>query len=153
MPQGGFRLNSGRKRGFKFQYNLAKIEARELVRKVVTANLGPLLQAQIANATGIKYLVARDPRSGTFKRLTEAEIEALGTEGSTVPDTVEIWAKDPNVTAALGLLAYAIDKPKEQAQQIEVTGSVDVVQVLKQRSAKRLAPVTIDVKPERSEPE
>jgi hypothetical protein len=120
--------------GSRWPRTLAKEEARERVRKVLTQALGGILDAQVANACGIKYLVARDPKTGTFRRLTAGEIES----GELPPGAIEVWEKDPNVTAALGLLAYAIDKPKEQAQEVNVTGAIDVVHVLRERSQRRL---------------
>lgn len=123
----------GKPKGFKFKSTLEKIEARELVRKMVTANLGAILSSQIANAIGVKYLVARDPATGTFRR--------IGPDDLNNPGAVEVWEKDPNVTAAMGLLAYAIDRPKEQTQTVEVTGQVDIVHILRERSARRLIAV------------
>ena len=131
---GGRRDGAGRRRGFKWPRTLAKIEARERVRQFLTERLGGILEAQVANAQGIKYLVARDPKSGTFRRLTADELAG----GELPPGSIEVWEKDPNVTAALGLLAYAIDRPKEQAQDVNVSGAIDIVHVLRERSARRL---------------
>lgn len=41
-----------------------KEEARRLLREKVTAQLGPLVEAQIKNALGIKYLVVRERKGG-----------------------------------------------------------------------------------------
>jgi len=49
---------------------IAKEEAREFVRQVVTARLGSLLEAQLDNAEGIRHLMMRDPKTGKFERIT-----------------------------------------------------------------------------------
>jgi ribosomal protein S18 acetylase RimI-like enzyme len=49
-----------------------KIAARELVRQRVTAQLEPLVDAQISNALGIKYLVIREKKTRKFVRVGEA---------------------------------------------------------------------------------
>lgn len=114
---GGKRPGSGRKVGSKWPTTLAKEAARELVRKAITAHLPELIDAQVANATGLKYLVARDPESGKFER--------IGPEGVRDGVTIEVWQKDPNVQAFSDLVNRAIDKPKEQAQEIQMTMTLE----------------------------
>lgn len=116
MPRGGARPNSGPKKGSKYPRTLEKIEARELVRKLVTAQLRPLIAAQLANAQGIKYLAVRQKSTGRFLRRVGA-----GDRRTHDPDTeiIEVWEKDPSIQAAVELLNRALDKPTEQVQ---VTG-------------------------------
>ena len=47
-----------------------------------------------------------------------------------------IHTKDPSIQAFTDLLNRALDKPKEQEQDINLHGSVDVVDILKQRQAR-----------------
>ena len=68
---GGKRVGAGKPKGHQAQATLDKIAAREFVRQRVTAQLGPLVDAHLANALGIKYLVTRN-RAGKFIRVTEA---------------------------------------------------------------------------------
>lgn len=84
------------------------------MRQQVIAKLLPLLEAQFANAQGIKYLVTRDKRSGKFTRVTEAMAGSL--QGDEV---IEVWEKDPSVHAFQQLIEQALDKP---AQHVAVTG-------------------------------
>ena len=110
MPRGGKRPGAGRKRGTN---GLEKEAARAMLRQMVTANLGPMVQAQIANAQGIKYLVAREKKTGKFKKLSEAEaIIDMGQESDT--EVIEVWEERPNVQAFTDLLNRTIDKPIEQ---------------------------------------
>jgi hypothetical protein len=119
-PNGGARPNSGPKKGAKYAKTLAKEAAREAVRQMVTAALKPLVEAQIANATGLKYLVTRDAKTGKFIRVGEAMAKASSEE------TIEIWEKEPSVQAFTDLLNRALDKPKEQEQDLNIGGTLVV---------------------------
>lgn len=117
MPRGGKRPGAGKPKGYKHQSTLNKIEARELVRQAVIKELRPLLEAQIAHAIGLKYLVTRDKKSGKFIRVTETMAKArLGKD----EEIIEVWEKDPSVQAFTDLLNRALDKPKEQEQDINL---------------------------------
>jgi hypothetical protein len=65
---GGPRPNSGRKVGSKLRKTLEK----EAARIAITKHLEPLIEAQVANALGIKYLVKRDKKTGKFTRVQAA---------------------------------------------------------------------------------
>ena len=104
----------GRPKGSKGVKTLEKEAARELLRDMVKAELGPMTEAQIANAKGIKYLMARNKKGGQFKRVTEEMAKAYA-EGtlSQDDDIIEVWEKDPNVGAYTDLLNRTLDKPTE----------------------------------------
>src|SRR5215475_2683887 len=111
MPKGGTREGAGLKKGFQFASTLQKIEAREMVRRTITENLGPLLQAAMNNALGLNHLMLRDPKTGEFTRVTgdAKQIDkALKSKNA-----VWIYTKDPNMQAFTDLLNRAIDKPSE----------------------------------------
>jgi hypothetical protein len=127
MPRGGARPGSGLKKGTKLQRTLDKIEARELVRRTVTAALGPLIEAQIANAKGLKYLVTRDKHSGKFIRVTEAMARLKQGDSE---EHIEVWEKDPSVQAFTDLMNRALDRPAEQEQQIAHSGTLTIVHEL-----------------------
>lgn len=132
---GGARRGAGKPKGKKWQKTLDKEAARDLVRRRVTAAMGPMLEAQISNATGIKYLVVRQKSSGKFLRVTEAMARAR--EGAD-EEIIEVWEKDPSIQAFTDLMNRAIDKPKEQEQEIKLSGSVDLIATLnagRQRAA------------------
>lgn len=99
------------------QSTLDKLAAREFVRERVTRELGPLIDAQLAHAKGVKYLVTRDKKSGKFVRVTEAMARAkMGKD----EEEIEVWEKDPSVQAFTDLLNRAIDRPKEQEIEIAI---------------------------------
>lgn len=115
MPRGGKRPGAGRKKG---PQTLEKEAAREIVRRKVFAELGPMLASQISNAKGIHFLVVRDKKTGKFLRVGKGRAEALKPE----EEIIEIWEKDPSVQAFTDLMNRAIDKP---AEQMKVTGADD----------------------------
>ena len=104
-------------KGYKTQKTLDKEVARELVRRKITKRIDPLIDAQIANAIGIKYLVVRDKRTGKFVRVTEAMAARKLKE---TEEVIEVWEKDPCVQAFTDLMNRAIDKPKEQALDVNL---------------------------------
>jgi hypothetical protein len=126
MPKGklgGARPNSGPKKGTKYRpraSTLSKEAAREALRVIVTREMEALTAAQIANAKGIRYLMSRDKKGGRFRRL-----EKLPKPGELVggeDEIIEVWHKDPSIQAFTDLMNRALDKPKEQMQEIEVHG-------------------------------
>ena len=121
MPPGGRRPNAGRKKGFRFPSTLSKEAARLHVQQRVAAELDALLDAQLAHAKGLSYLVARDKETGKFRRLSAGGVDAL-TEG----EVIEVWEKDPNVQAFTDLLNRALDKPKEQPAELNLNVSSDL---------------------------
>jgi hypothetical protein len=84
------------------------------VRQYVTERLGPLLAAQIDNATSIRHLIMRDPKTGKFVRVT-GDVEQID-EAIKSKNACWIYTKDPNVQAFTDLLNRALDKPAEHVQ-------------------------------------
>jgi hypothetical protein len=115
--QGGARPGAGRKKGGRNQSTISKIEARELLRKHVMEAFGPLIEAQVANAKGLKYLVTRDKTTKKFIRVTEAMARVKLGENE---ETIEVWEKEPSVQAFTDLMNRTLDRPKEQEQELSV---------------------------------
>ena len=116
MPRGGKRPGAGRPKGTKNSGTFEKEAARQALRTRVSAAIIPLVEAQIANAMGIKYLVVREKKTGKFVRVAEAKAkQALG-DGEEI---MEVWEKDPSVQAFSDLINRTLDKPPEQ---VAVTG-------------------------------
>lgn len=112
---GGKRQGAGKPKGHQATATLEKIAAREFVRARVTAQLGPLVDAQLAHALGLKYLVTRDKKTGKFSRVTEAMARANKGE-----ETIEVWETNPSTPAFTYLLDRALDRPAEQEIPIKV---------------------------------
>ena len=123
---GGRRPGAGRKKGTKLPHTLEKEAAREFLRQMVKAELRPMVEAQIANAKGFKYLVVRQKHGGKFLRVTEAMARVkLGND----EEIVEVWEKDPNVHAFQDLLDRTLDKPSQHVS-MDATVTVDSVERL-----------------------
>jgi hypothetical protein len=123
MPRGGARPNSGPKKGTKYAPTLKKEEAREALRVVVMRHMDDMLRAQIAHAKGIGHLYTRD-KNGKFTKIeSQAQIDKLLLEG-TEDEDYWIFAKDPSVQAFTDLMNRALDKPKEQEQEVEHKGTL-----------------------------
>jgi hypothetical protein len=127
----------GRPKGSKSKNTLEKEALRELVRERVAKSLKPLVEAQIANALGVKYLVVRDKKSGKFIRVTQAMAKQAENKGQF--ERVEVWEKDPSVQAFTDLLNRALDKPKEQEQEIKLAGELGLIEARLIAARKRLA--------------
>ena len=125
MPSGGARPNSGPKKGTKYgpqKETLSKEAARDALRQIVLTDMRALVGAQLANAKGLAYLVVREKSSGKFLRVNEIRAKALKTN----EEIIEVWEKDPSVQAFTDLMNRALDKPKEQEQEILVSGTLNL---------------------------
>lgn len=120
MAKGGKRIG-GKPKGYKAPRTLKKEEARKLLRDRVTEKLLPMIDAQIANASGISHFMLRDPKTGKFERISNPDQiqAALNAEGAEEGSSYYIWTKDPSVQAFTDLLNRTLDKPSEH---VEVTG-------------------------------
>lgn len=125
----------GRPKGRRNTATITKEAARDVLRAIVLEDMRELLSAQLANAKGIKYLVVREKSSGKFLRVGELRAKGVNPD----EEIIEVWEKDPSVQAFTDLMNRALDKPKEQEQEIAVTGTVNVIDILRQRSARNRA--------------
>lgn len=114
MPRGGARPNTGPKLGSKHKATISKDLAREAFRVAVMKHFEELIASQVANAKGIKYLVARGP-GGKFER--------IGPEGVNQDAVIEVWEKDPSVQAFTDLMNRTLDKPVE-AMSVNHSGAI-----------------------------
>lgn len=115
---GGKRKGAGKKKGTRWPSTLDKIAAREAVRQLVTEHMREMTLAQIGQASGAKYLVTRDKASGKFIRVGPAMA------ANSQEETIEVWEKDPSTPAYTDLMNRALDKPKEQEQEVDVKAEI-----------------------------
>src|SRR5690606_22719834 len=141
MPKVGRRPGAARPKGttgIKHASTISKEQAREAVRAVVQKHMDRMLRAQIAHACGIGHLYIRD-KNGKFTRIeNEEQAHDLLTKGVEGQD-FWIFMKDPSVQAFTDLMNRALDKPKEQEQEIKVTGELTLVPDRLLAARKRLA--------------
>ena len=119
---GGARKGAGKPPGTKNASTINKEQAREALRQIVMQEMRDMTAAQIAHAKGLSYLVGRD-KAGKFKKLTSDEADKALT-GESEYTLVEVWEKDPSVQAFTDLMNRALDKPKEQEQDVNVQAEV-----------------------------
>lgn len=114
----------GRPKGSKNKATLKAAFDKELLREQlrikVQEHLAPMLEAQIANAKGIKYLVARERKTGKFTRVEDIRGKL---EAKTGEEIIEVWEKDPSIQAFTDLMNRTIDKPAETVNQ---AGTLDL---------------------------
>jgi hypothetical protein len=103
---------SGIKKGQPQKATLNSLHDEALLQEMVRQAMRPMVEAQVAAATGYRHLVARDKRGGKFKPITPDQIEALN-EGELVE---EIWEKHPSPEAFRVLLDRAYGRPVEKLQ-------------------------------------
>jgi hypothetical protein len=117
------RKTGGRQKGTPNKKTESKEQAREALRQIVIGEMHALVDAQLANAKGIKYLVVREKKSGKFIRVTEA-MARQKQELTDNEEIIEVWEKDPSVQAFTDLMNRAIDKPKEQEQDVDLKAEI-----------------------------
>ncbi len=125
----GLPNTGGKKKGYKAPAVLEKEYAREYARQLITRKMEPMITAQIAHALGIGHLFTRD-KAGKFTKIDDQakvdELLATGKEG----EHYWIFTKDPSVQAFTDLMNRALDKPKEQMQELKVSGELAIVERL-----------------------
>lgn len=133
--------SGGMQKGWKAPETLAKEAAREIARQRITARMLPILDAQIDNAIGISHFMLRDKTTGQWERLTDPDqiVKALNDPKAKQGSTFLVYTKDPNTNAARDMLAYAIDKPKEQLAEVKVEGGDTLIQALLEGRARAAA--------------
>lgn len=99
---------------------VSKEMAREALRRLVLRDMRELVEAQISNAKGLKYLVTRDKGSGKFIKVGPAMASQVGAE------TIEVWEKEPSTPSFTDLMNRALDKPKEQPMEVDMYVSADI---------------------------
>lgn len=133
---GGKREGAGRPKGSESPETAQKRENRQVIRAMVEAKLAPIVEAQIANAQGVSYMMLRHP-DGSFTRVTdEKQIDAACAAGSTA---VQLFTQQPHQATAAMLLAYAADKPVEPLELSGPDGETLSIDLLLTDARKRLA--------------
>lgn len=111
-PGRGGGTGKGKPKGYKAPDTIERMEARAHIKARVLAELDPMLDAQFANAKGLRHTFMRE-KSGKFVMLTDPkDIETALNSGD---DGKYYWTftKDPNVQAFAALMDQALGKPRE----------------------------------------
>ena len=148
MPSGGSRPRTEASRrgrpkgttGIQHASTITKAEEREAHRAIIAKFAHRMIRSQVAAAIGIGHVFTRD-KTGKFSRIEDEEqATKLLTEGTEGQD-YWIFMKDPSTAAFSDLMNRAFDKPKEQEQEIRITGELELVatRLLNSRKRKALA--------------
>lgn len=137
----GLPKTGGKAKGYKAPATLAKEAAREAARIRITERMIPIIDAQIDSAVGISHFMLRDKQTGQWERIQDPDqiVKALNDPKARQGSTFLIYTKDPNTNAARDMLAYAIDKPKEQIAEVKVEGGDTLIQALLEGRARAAA--------------
>ena len=114
----------GRQKGTKNKATLDKLAAREYYRQRVMERLDPIIEAQFASALGVYHLMAKD-KDGSFTRVTDPDVMVRVLNSG--ESFYKIYAQNPNPQAQRDLLDRVLDKPKEQEQELKITGELELV--------------------------
>jgi len=125
---GGARPGSGNKKGTKFKATISKMEAREIARQLIMTRADEMFRAQMQHSIGIQHMMLRGP-DGKFERATDPD-QILKALNSGDENSYYIFTKDPSVQAFTDLMNRALDKPKEQPQDVNLNVRNDVVERL-----------------------
>lgn len=120
MAHGGARKGAGRPSGTKEYRALAKEAAREHVRARIEAVYEQLVDAAIAQALGLKFLVVRDKKDGKFRGRIRTEKQFDAALKNDAVEIAEVWGQAPNMTAFQTLMDRFLDKAKEQELDVNV---------------------------------
>ena len=112
----------GPQKGTTYAPTRAKAELRSALSAVFEKHMEDMLAAQIANAKGLSYLVARNAKTGKFEKVTSAMLDAESTDH----EAIEVWEKDPSVQAWTDLANRVMDKPTESVD-MHVSGDAEFV--------------------------
>ena len=133
MPRGGKRPHSGPTKGTKYAPTLAReaAEAHYLAR--AAERFDRVIDAQMETAAGIKQFVYRDDHA-RFKVIDDPdELQACINLGK----AIEIFTRVPSAQAQSDILNRLIGKAKEQPQKLNISGTLNIVGILRQRHARR----------------
>jgi hypothetical protein len=142
MSDAGEKRKAGRPKGttgIPHKATIDKALAREVVRGYLEKHMPRMVSAQVESSCGLAHLMLRN-EDGTWAKapvgMTEDQMLAV-LNGDPTRNMISL--KDPNTQAFNTLAAYYLDKPKEQEQELKLTGDADLIAALmagRQRAAK-----------------
>lgn len=115
-------------KGHKTAKVLAKEQERERLRQLLTPQLQGVADALVSRCKGVRYFVTR-AKSGKYEIVTDPKsvAAALNKEDGYIG---EFYTDKPEIAAIKEFFDRTVDKSKEQEQEINLKGSIDLVQRL-----------------------
>lgn len=121
--KGGKRPGAGMPKGTITKPTLDKLAAREALRTIVTREMDELVAAQLANAKGISHFFLRD-KAGQFVKIEDPKLIQQALNSGEEGKYYWVFTKDPSIQAFTDLMNRALDKPKEQEQEVDLKAEV-----------------------------
>ena len=106
----------GRKTGSKNKTTVEREQGLDVIKDLVLRELGPMTEAQIAQAKGVKYMILRQP-NGSYARATDVkQIDVACAIGA---EAFEVFTAAPDTQAFRTLTEQSFGRP---VQRTELTG-------------------------------
>ena len=106
----------GRKTGSKNKATVEREHGLDVIKELVLKELGPMTEAQIAQAKGVKYMILRQP-NGSYARATDVkQIDVACAIGA---EAFEVFTAAPDTQAFRTLTEQSFGRP---VQRTELTG-------------------------------
>lgn len=110
------------------------------MRQEITANLGPMIEAQTRHAIGLTHLMLRNEDGTWSKAPAEITPDEMLAVLNGPQERYYLATKDPSTQAFTDLMNRALDKPKEQAADVNLHVTGDLAAAIaegRQRAATR----------------
>lgn len=111
--------------GHRTQKTIEKELYRELLRRRVSAQFLPMIDAQITNCLGVRHTFLRDD-AGRFVQLTDPKVIEQALNSGAEGKYYWTFTKDPSIQAFADLMNRMLDKPADQKQQLEHSGELTI---------------------------
>ena len=118
----------GRKAGSKNKATVEREQGLDVIKDLVLRELGPMTEAQIAQAKGVKYMILRQP-NGSYARATDVkQIDVACAIGA---EAFEVFTAAPDTQAFRTLTEQSFGRPVQRAELTgKEGGPVEIAAVL-----------------------
>lgn len=115
----------GKQKGYKAPATLAKEEAKEALRKLLTAQMQPIADALISRCKGVRYFVTRNQKTGKYELVTDPEkvVAALNQEDEM---TGEFYTDKPETAAIKEAFERMVGQADKPAEEVKHSGGISV---------------------------
>jgi hypothetical protein len=119
----------GRPPGSKNTTTIEKELYREELRRLVVADLEPMVRAQIAAAKGVSHFFQRN-EDGKWVELVDPHAVLTALNSGEKDTYYWVHTQHPSTAAFADLLNRALDKPKEPAFEVSVQADLTLIERL-----------------------
>ena len=132
----------GRKTGSKNKATVEREQGLDVIKDLVLRELGPMTEAQIAQAKGVKYMILRQP-NGSYARATDVkQIDVACAIGA---EAFEVFTAAPDTQAFRTLTEQSFGRPVQRTEltgkeggPVEIAAVLEFLDLPKKRNRKEL---------------